>query len=196
MYGLIRKIHMYTGLVNFTILFVFGATGLLATLAARPFQWNRPAPVTEYMAFTPGPGLTDKQLADSVYDLLRPPLAGPVPPVVRRNRDHNVELSFYTPNGLRRVTVLERENRVKVVREGLNVLQYLSTLHETTIRHPSTDIRVRLWAWYNEAAIWSLIAMALSGVYLWLATRPRYRWGQAAFAAGAGLFMVLWIVFR
>jgi hypothetical protein len=46
MYELIRKIHMYTGLVNFTILFVFGVTGLLGTLATRPFQWNRPAPVT------------------------------------------------------------------------------------------------------------------------------------------------------
>ena len=39
MYELIRKIHMYTGLVNFTILFVFGVTGLLGTLATRPFQW-------------------------------------------------------------------------------------------------------------------------------------------------------------
>ena len=196
MYELIRKIHMYTGLVNFTVLFVFGVTGLLGTLATRPFQWNRPEPVTGYVDFTPPAGLTDKELADRVYEQLRLPMAGPVPPVVKRNRDHDVEMTFYTPNGMRQVTVLEKENRVRVVKHGLNAFQYLSTLHETTIRNASSDLRVRLWAWYNEAAIWSLIGMALSGVYLWLATRPRYRWAQAAFTAGTGLFAALWIALR
>ena len=187
---------MYTGLVNFTVLFVFGVTGLLGTLATRPFQWNRPAPVTDYVDFTPPPGLTDKELADRVYERVKLPMTGPVPPVVRRNRDHDVEITFYTPNGSRQVTVLEKESRVRVVKQGLNAFQFLSTLHETTIRNASNDLRVRMWAWYNEAAIWSLTLMAVSGVFLWLATRPRYRWAQAAFATGTGLFVALWIALR
>jgi hypothetical protein len=187
---------MYTGLVNFTALFVFGVTGLLATFASHPFQWRRPEPVIHYIPFDPPGGATDKQLADAAYDLVKPPLAGPPPPGAKRNRNHDVEMTFYTPNGNTRVTVLENEKRLAITTHGLNAFQYLSTLHEMTPRNPSPDIRMRLWAWYNEAAIWSLVAMTLSGVYLWLATRPSHRWAQASLAVGTALCAPAGIAFR
>jgi len=55
---------------------------------------------------------------------------------------------------------------------------------------------VRLWAWYNRFAIWSLIAMAITGTYLWLASRPRYRVAQYSFAGGAGAFILLYALTR
>ena len=38
--------------------------------------------------------------------------------------------------------------------------------------------------------------MSLSGVYLWLASRPRYRPAQLVFALGSGVFILLYAVTR
>jgi hypothetical protein len=55
---------------------------------------------------------------------------------------------------------------------------------------------MHLWTYYTEFSIYSLIAMALSGIYLWLASRPGYIWGQVAFVAGCGIFIVLYVLAR
>jgi len=38
--------------------------------------------------------------------------------------------------------------------------------------------------------------MAISGTYLWLASRPGYRIAQYSFAGGAAIFILLYIVTR
>ena len=38
--------------------------------------------------------------------------------------------------------------------------------------------------------------MALTGVYLWLATRSGYRWAQISFGAGTAIFVVFYIAVR
>jgi hypothetical protein len=55
---------------------------------------------------------------------------------------------------------------------------------------------MRLWTWYNEFSIWSLIGMSLSGVYLWLASRPRYRPAIYVFAFGSLSFLLLYMLTR
>jgi len=54
-----------------------------------------------------------------------------------------------------------------------------------------SDRRMQLWAWYNHFAIWSLIAMSVTGVYLWLASRPRYRIAHYSFLGGGDLYPVI-----
>jgi len=58
-------------------------------------------------------------------------------------------------------------------------------VHAVTMREAAGKSLEQMWRWYTELAIWSLILMALSGVYLWLASRPAYGWGQISFVAGA-----------
>jgi hypothetical protein len=62
--------------------------------------------------------------------------------------------------------------------------------------YPHPDLLIRMWAWYTEFAIWSLLFMPVTGVYLWLASRPRHRWAQFSFAAGSGLFLLLYAITR
>jgi hypothetical protein len=87
--------------------------------------------------------------------------------------------------------VLEKENRIRIETRRNGPAQFLNGLHTTTVnRHP--DWRIRWWGYYTEFSIWSLIGMALSGVYLWLASRPRYAPARYAFALGCGAFLLLY----
>lgn len=194
LYGLVKKLHMYAGLLSFSNFVAYGIAGLVATFSPPPEQ-RRLAGETRYVPFTVPAGLTDKALADSIYRLLDPPLAGPIPEwAIRRDDAGHLLLNFYTVNGPHRVTVLEEENRLRVETMRNSVWRFLSNVHATTVRDAERvpDWRLKLWAYHNEIALWALSFMALSGVYLWLATRPRLRFALAAFLGGSGAFLLLY----
>ena len=197
MYALFRKVHMYVGLLNLSILLIFGVSGLWATFEPAPDQRHRPDPQVEFRDFTVPAGLDDREAAARVYEFLKLPLSAPVPnPAVRRDANNDLALDFYSPNGLRRAVVLEKENRIRLETRRNGFTNYLNGLHTTTINARSTDWRVRAWTYYNEFSIWSLIGMSISGVYLWLASRPQYRPARWAFALGCGVFIVLYAITR
>jgi hypothetical protein len=197
MYSLFRKVHMYAGLLNLSILLIFGIAGLWATFEPAPEQRHRPDPQIEYRDFTVPAGLDDKAVADRVYEFLQLPLSAPIPNfAVRRDQNNDLALDFYNPNGVRRAIVLEKENRIRLETRGNPLANYLNGLHTTTINARSTDWRIRYWTYYNEFSIWSLIGMSISGVYLWLASRPRYRPARYVFALGCGAFLLLYALTR
>jgi uncharacterized iron-regulated membrane protein len=197
MTALIKKIHMYAGLFSFTALAIYGLAGLDATFAPPPGAPETTPPQVEMRDYTPPPGAGDKQVADHVHALLNPPLAGPLPAwAVRRNASNDLQLDFYSPNGITRAIVLEKENRLRVERIPFHFGQFLNNLHGMTLGDYQKDYRLRLWSWYNEIALWSLALMVLSGLWLWLASRPSWKPAQLTFAAAAGLFLVLYTLTR
>jgi hypothetical protein len=170
MYSLFRKVHMYAGLLNLSILLIFGISGLWAT-------------------FEPAP--------DRVYEFVKLPMSVSLPnPTVRRDGDNNLALDFYGVNGVRRAIVLEKENRIRIETRRTPLASFINGLHTTTINSRMTDWRIRYWTYYNEFSIWSLIGMSISGVYLWLASRPRYRPARFVFTLGCGSFILLYAVTR
>jgi hypothetical protein len=195
--ALIKKIHVYLGLLSFSILLVYGIAGLLATLEPPPAGRPRPGVSARFEDFTVPPNLTDKQVADLVYERLRLPLTGPVPNyALKRDSANNLTFSFYTVNGIHTLTVLEQESRLRVETHRNSIWRYFDNLHTTTLGDAAPDLRVRLWAYYNEFAIWTLIALSLSGVYLWSASRPRLRAAQLSLLLGGGAFVLLYALTR
>ena len=197
MYALFRKVHMYAGLLNLSILLIFGVSGLWATFECAPEQRKPSEPQVEFRDFSVPAGLDDKTVADRVYEFLKLPLVAPVPSfAIRRDANNDLALDFYSPTGVRRAVVLEKENRIRLETHRNSFTDYLNGLHTTTINARSTDWRIRWWSYYNEFSIWSLIGMSISGVYLWLASRPRYRPARWAFTLGCGVFIVLYAITR
>src|SRR5437762_8612694 len=134
MYSLFRKIHMYVGLLNLSILLVFGVAGLTATLDPGPEKRTRPEPRVEYRDFTVPAGLDDKAAADRVYEFLKLPLSTPIPNfAVKRDGNNNLALDFYGANGPRRAIVLEKENRIRLESRRTPFTNFLNGLHTTTI---------------------------------------------------------------
>ena len=193
MHVLIKKIHMYVGLLNFTILLVFGITGLNAAFERSPDARPKVEPSVKIEDYTPPPNATDKQVADHIHQTRISGFAHPIPDwFLRRDKQNNLQLDFYSPNGMRRVIVLEKENKIRIENNPVGFWEFVSRMHATTVRANAIDWRMRLWTYYTEFSIWSLIAMALSGIYLWLASRPSHKWALVSFAIGGGSFLILW----
>src|SRR6476660_1139288 len=72
----IKKIHMYTGLLNFTILCVFGLAGLVATAEAPDIFQAGTVPVVTTLPFRAPGSASDQQVGELIREQLRPAHAG------------------------------------------------------------------------------------------------------------------------
>ena len=188
---------MYTGLFTFTALMVYGLSGLMDS--ALPAWSERQAPPTteRYVEFATPANLADKDVADLVYAHLDMPLTGPAADYsIRRDKDQNLTVSFYTVNGVRTVTVLEDAGQLKIERAHGGIVSFVTGMHGSRMMYASPRFLTLAWAIYNEVGLWSLGIIALSGLTLWLSTRPRFVWAQIAFVAGNGTFALLYWLLR
>jgi hypothetical protein len=103
---------------------------------------------------------------------------------LQRERDGSLSFTFYFENGISKVTVLEKENRLRIETRRNSLWEYFDNLHATAVNTPVRDGRIRLWTYYEEFANWSLLAMALSGICLWLMSRPEHRVALVLFLSG------------
>lgn len=188
---LLQKLHTYAGLLTFVNLAVFGLVGLSATWQSKSAPLSL---ILRYEPFPAQPNLTDRQVAERVCDLLHLSLATPIQSaVIQHDPANNLLLDFYHANGRHRVTVLEKEGRLRIEVMRNTLWSYLGTLHATTAAFHSGDWRMQVWADYNEFAMWCLIGMIASGAVLWLLSRPRHGLAQLSFALGSGLFAALYL---
>ena len=116
-------------------------------------------------------------------------------PALHRDESGNLPLEFWTVSEIHRVTYLPKERRVRMDTLRKTLPNFLADMHTVT-EVKQSDRRMRIWAWYNRFAIWSLLTMAITGVYLWLTSRPGYRIAQYCFACGATIFVLLYAASR
>ncbi|MBK9168980.1 MAG: PepSY domain-containing protein [Bryobacterales bacterium] len=196
MFDWLKKLHMYAGLVSFTAFIVWGVTGIGAVFLPSPGNW-RPAPVsdTRFVAFDAPGDLDDKALAVRVFEASGLTMARP-PNQARRDNDANLSFVLYTPNGRRDVTYLETERRIRIEVRQNNLAGFLSAMHAGSSRRGPPDWPARVWGYYNEFATWAFCFMTLTGLYLWLATRPRLAWAWLTFGGASAAVAALWVATR
>lgn len=186
----LRRIHMYLGLLSSTAIFVYGVTGIHATSFTRPIDRPRPAPTVTYQPASIDGALDDAAAAKQLFSKLSIPMGTP-PGQIRRDDQNNLVFNSYPASGMVRVVFLEKEGRARIEKIDAPFAQLLSNLHEITMRNPSEDLRVRLWKYYNEFSTWTLLLLILTGIWLWLASRPGHRWARLCFALGSAGFVIL-----
>ena len=188
---------MYASLFTFTALVVYGLSGLIDSVLPA-WSERQPPPTTEqFRLFAAPTGVSDKRLADIVYKELDLPLSGPAADyALRRDAEQNLVISFYTPNGVRTVTVLEQQGQLKIVRASAGLSSFITGMHGAVLRYAAPRFLNQAWAYYNEAGLWALGFMALSGLVLWLASRSHLIWARAVFAVGNGAFVLLYWLMR
>ena len=162
----------------------------MVTFEAPDIFRQEKGPAVELRDFTPPPSASDREVAELLAQTVQPVHAGP--PVVRRNGTNQLVTDFYSVNGLLRVTLLESEHRIQIQTYRNSIWRFIDNAHATTIGESHRDGAVMAWAWYIEFSIWSLIAMALSGLWLGLSTRWNWRWTRISLAAGCLVFMTLY----
>jgi hypothetical protein len=188
---------MYAGLFTFTALVVYGLSGLIDSALPAWSERQSPPTTEQFMLFAAPTGVSDKQLADIVYAELDLPLSGPAAEyALRRDAGQNLVIDFYTPNGVRTVTVLEQLGQLKIVRAKSGLASFITGMHGAVLRYAAPRFLSLAWAYYNEAGLWALGFMALSGLVLWLGSHSRLIWARAVFAAGNGAFVLLYWLMR
>jgi hypothetical protein len=161
---LLIRIHTYTGLLTFVNLMVYAIAGMAALFDAR----TAAPPVVWEQEFAVLAGQSDREVGERVVRLLDLSLATPVHDfAIGHDAERHLVLDFYHANGRHKVTVLEYRGRLRVEHTRASLWKYLSTLHVTTAAFHSGDGRMQLWAWWNEFAMWCLVVMAVSGVWIW-----------------------------
>ena len=196
MNSLIKKIHIYSGLISFTALVIFGLIGIASTFLPHPDERPRPEATVREIDFDLPGNMDDRQLADHIQATLDLPLTGPAPNwSLRRDSENNLRFRLPTPGLFHNIRVMESEKRVRITTQPYDKWQYMFHLHEMTPRSGQTDLRVKLWAYYGLFNVWALIIMSLSGLYLWISSGRRgLRWAQISFAAGAIGFAIFYLV--
>jgi hypothetical protein len=187
----ILKLHTWAGLATFVNLMVYGIVGIAAAFEPAP-DAPPPAAMVRDVPFEIAPNATDRDVAEQVVERLGLSLATPVQSfAIQHDDQHRLVLDFRHANGRHRVTFPGAAHfRVEITRAPLD--RYLSSLHVASAAFHSGDWRMQAWSWYNEFAMWSLIFMIGSGVWLWLTRRASYRWGMVSLAAGAGAFTLMY----
>ncbi len=196
MYEWTRKLHNYAGLLTFTALIVWGVTGIHAIFLPSPGNWIPEAVTEEREVPYEAPGdLDDKALSLAVFEASGVTMSLP-PPQHHRDADHNLAFSVYTPSGRRDLTYLEAERKIRVEVRQSGAVSFLANMHAGSSRRGPPELSARVWGYYNEFANWAFGFMTLTGMYLWLATRPRLMWAWITCGAAAALCTALWIATR
>ena len=194
MYKLIQRIHMYLGLLAWSSLLVFGVAGLTGSFRD-VLRGSRGEQTLRFENCAIPPNLSDKEVVKVVWNVLALPLTAPESMFgLRRDQDNNLTFTFYFENGISNITILEKEDRVRIETYRNNLWEYFDNLHQTTVNAAIPDWRIRLWTYYNEFAIWTLMAMTLSGSCLWFMSRPGNRVAQVVLVASCGVFAVLYML--
>ena len=199
MYKWMKKLHMYAGLLSFTAFIVWGIVGVGATFLPAPGTRTPRAPEVRTIPFPVSGTATDQQLTNAMIEASRLPF---IQPGRKPQRDPRGRLMvrYFTPNGPRRLVLLEKKNAIRIESTQSTLWSFLNTLHMQSWEHfkggRNLGLEVKLWGGYNEFSLWAVIFMTLSGVYLWLATRPGLRWTQWTFGAASAAFIAFYFALR
>jgi hypothetical protein len=167
--------------------------GLVVTFDAPDIFHAGNEPRVEVRPFGYPGSLSDKEIGARIAQELQPAHAGP-PNVHRDPVNHQLIVDFYSVNGLVRATALEESNQLRVQTFRNSIWRFLDNVHATTIAEQASDAGLRAWAWYIEFSIWSLIFMALSGAWLGLTERQRFRWTNVSLATGCAVFAAFYFL--
>lgn len=195
MIELLKRLHIWAGLFNFSALIVFGLTGLWAALWS-PVEASRTHVLTR--PYDPPGNFSDRQVANDLFDQLDLPLAAPAPDWAALEHDerNRLILTLHSVNGPYLITVDEDRKLVLVEQQRHTLGRFLDAVHATTLNAAAPDVRVLLWAAYVDTSIALMLFLAASGTCLWVASRPRLWWAWLSAAVGSGVFVVLWAATR
>ncbi|MDE0106941.1 MAG: hypothetical protein OXN96_03990 [Bryobacterales bacterium] len=195
MYGWIKKLHIYSGLLSYVGFTVWGIVGIWASFAPAPAERPRREPELRSIAFQVDGGATDQEITDAMIVASGLPF---IQPGRKPNRDADgrLQVRYLTPNGTRRILLLERENLLRIERTPSPLGGFLNLMHMQTLWIHNPGWEVHLWGAYNQFSMWAVIFMTASGFYMWLATRPRMAWALWTLGLSAVLTVALYAALR
>ena len=186
---------MYSGLLSFLGLTVWGVVGVESAFRSAPEERPRAEPVVRQIDFQTPDDVADPELAQMMVDAAQMPFITDAPRQVRDARNR-LTMTYFTVNGRRHIVLLEDEAKIRIEETPNSFWDFLDATHTNTLFHSRPAWQIKLWGAYNEMSLWSVIFMTVSGVYMWLATRPKLSWAGWTLAAGCAAFGLFYMFVR
>jgi len=189
MYNVIRKIHLYCGLIILIFLMMYFVSGYM--MVHRPwFVAAPPAPTTKMATLESTGALPTEQLAAEVQKKLG--LVGRIqfPP---KQPAEVTRFWVVRPGTMIRVDVPARAHLIYLTTQRVGLVGTLIMLHK--VRGYDGQLIFDAYAFFCDLAGLSMILFAISGVYLWWKRVKNHSWGvlcltaSCAYAAGMMLYL-------
>lgn len=196
MYEWVKKIHMYAGLLSFMAFAVWGVAGIESAFLPPPGGYEPPdvSDRKEFPFESPG-DLDDKEVGQRIFRASGVRMGGGVYNI-HRNEQGNLAFFLFTWNGRRDFTYLEDQKLVRIEFRNNDMAGFLSSMHTAFSRRHPPELPAQLWGYYNELSTWAFLFMTVSGVYMWIATRPNLPWARICAAGAVAAGAILWVVVR
>ena len=191
----IKKLHIYAGLLSFVGFAVWGIVGIWASFAPAPADRPIRQADVRLVDFLVDASATDQQVTDAMIEASGLPF---IQPGRKADRDSQgrLQIRYLTPNGARRIVLLEPQNQIRIERTLSPLGGFLNLMHMQTLWIHNPGWEVQLWGAYNHFSLWSAVFLSVSGIFMWLATRPGLRWAQWAITLGAAVATALYVLLR
>jgi hypothetical protein len=197
MFTIVRKIHLYSGLVILTFLMMYFISGYV--LIHRPWfggQSGKPQPITrsESLAGYTGPR-TPEALAAYIVDRFDLPGRLSLPPPEKQPKDA-IRFTVFRPGTTHEVRIPHDDAdtiQIRTTRENLaGLFVHLHRIHG----YGPGGWAFNAYVLFDDLASASCILFALSGVYLWWMTAQRKIWGVLCLTASCtyGIGMILYLL--
>lgn len=195
LYFILRDLHLYFGLFISPVVLVFAVSVFFLVHAWIP--GSTAAPVTRTAADLPIPpgiealnGREQVAALRGVLDRLGTP--GEVGMIRRIPKERRLVMTVIVP-GRETSVDLNLETRSAAIEERTPGIWSASVyLHKMPGQHLANLrgnwVHMRLWRWLADAAVYAVMFLTLSGIYLWAVLRAERRVGLAFLAAGAVSF--------
>ncbi len=195
MYKWTKKLHMYAGLLTFMAFVVWGVAGVAATFLPAPINRQPREPEVHYVEFKADGNANDQQVTNAMIEASGLPFIqqGRKP---NRNPQGLLQVRYFHPNGTRLIVYEEKQARLRIEKVNSTLSGFMNTLHMQTLTHHNPGIEAQLWGGYNVISMWAAIFMTLSGVYLWIASRPGLPWAQWTFGISTAAVVAMYFVLR
>jgi hypothetical protein len=189
MYTVIRKIHLYSGLIIVIFLMMYFVSGFI--MVHRPwFTTPPPPPITRTATLQSTGGQTPQQIAAAVQKQLQLPGRIQFP---QTQPDNLVRFWVNHPGTMTRVDVSTKGKRIDLTTQRVGLVGTLIMLHKVCgyDAEPLFDA----YAFFCDLAGVSMILFPITGIYLWWKTARNHLWGtlclvaSCAFAAGIMLYL-------
>ena len=189
MYNVIRKTHLYCGLIILIFLMMYFVSGYM--MVHRPWFLAAPPPPTTQTAALESPAaLAPDQLAAAVQKQLR--LVGRIQ-FPQKQPPEMTRFWINRPGTMIRVEVPARERQIHLTTQRVGLVGTLIMLHK--VSGYDDQLIFDAYAFFCDLAGLSMILFAISGVYLWWKRVKNHTWGilcllaSCAYAAAMMLYL-------
>lgn len=185
MYVLLRKLHLYLGLLLSPTILLFAVSACALTIQGLTAESR---PVRSSRGFVPLPSSGDSVvLARFVRHQLS--LPGEIGFVQHKMGSQQLRFPLDRPGERTEVSVNLRSGAYEWVRSDTGLIDALIYLHKKPGPH-NVALRgnwwpMRWWGWLADATVYLVLFVSASGVYLWTLIRRERRLGLILLGAGA-----------